>query len=415
MNILFVSDFFQPYSAGAANISTYLIARKLAEKNNCYIVTQKFQKKSWVYGGLNVYPILPKYSSNNSIRNILYTEIFSFLRFQNVFSFYKVISEFCKEKKIDVINVQANNLVLIIALLLLNKPVVIDVRDYFFTCRFMLKTKKCDRHHLFCLPSNATKRSNPLIKLVSKSFFRYQTFIYFIQKNLLLKPLMRLKKDKYVFVPNSEYVANTIRDEFRGIDVSIQVIHNPINANDYGNNIKKQKNTVLFASSLENSKGIWNCIFAIEKLSRNITFEIAGDGPETESIKKYIEKKGLKNIKMLGKLNYDESIKAYEKAYITIQPSVWPEPFGRYILESFGSGTPLITTPTGGSTEAIEDGKTGLLVPVNDSKKLADAIKELITKQELYKRIQRNIKIESIKYLPQSIAHERMELYKKYV
>jgi glycosyltransferase involved in cell wall biosynthesis len=41
---------------------------------------------------------------------------------------------------------------------------------------------------------------------------------------------------------------------------------------------------------------------------------------------------------------------------------------------AFGLGTPVITTDVGGLAEAVEDGRTGLVVPPEDSKELAVAI-----------------------------------------
>ena len=38
----------------------------------------------------------------------------------------------------------------------------------------------------------------------------------------------------------------------------------------------------------------------------------------------------------------------YLKSKIIIAPSVWPEPFGRFVLDSIATGTPVVSTATGG-------------------------------------------------------------------
>src|SRR3989344_8562313 len=106
MKILFVSDYFQPYGVGGANISTLLIAKKLAENNDCFVITQKFQKDPWIYEGLKAYPLLPKYFPDKNIADIIIMEIKSLFAFTDIWSFHRTINNFCKLNNIEVINVQ---------------------------------------------------------------------------------------------------------------------------------------------------------------------------------------------------------------------------------------------------------------------------------------------------------------------
>ncbi|MFW9930782.1 MAG: glycosyltransferase family 4 protein [Candidatus Thorarchaeota archaeon] len=410
MKILFISDYFQPYSVGASNISTFLVAKELSKKNKVFVMTQKFCDKPWNYDGLIVYPDLPKYSSGKNMSEIIITEIVNFFSMQHSFSFYRNINNFCIKHGIDIINVQSNNLTLLISLLFLKIPVVMDVRDYYFTCPFMLKTIKCDRYHLFCLPSNASKKANWLMKNLSIIFFRYQTVLYFIQKNIIFKPLFLIQSNK-VFAANSKYVSDKLSEAFKNNKDKIRIIYNVINITDYKFSKKRKTNTILYASALEESKGIWDVIHAFELLDGNYQLIIVGDGPEESLIRKYIKKRRIKGIKMLGKLEYKLIPELYKKSYITIQPSRWPEPFGRYILEAFASRTPLVTTPTGGTKEAVKDKKTGILVNVGDAEGMSKAIKKLFNDKNLYTSIQNNIKKEALNYDPDKISKIRLTLY----
>jgi glycosyltransferase involved in cell wall biosynthesis len=49
----------------------------------------------------------------------------------------------------------------------------------------------------------------------------------------------------------------------------------------------------------------------------------------------------------------------------------------RSIIEAMMVGLPVIATNIRGSREEVVAGETGLLVPVNDAKSLADAIRQL--------------------------------------
>lgn len=59
-----------------------------------------------------------------------------------------------------------------------------------------------------------------------------------------------------------------------------------------------------------------------------------------------------------------------------VHASVYPEPFGRVIVEGMLAGRPVIATGAGGVTEIVDD-KTGVLVPPNDAEALARAIESL--------------------------------------
>lgn len=62
------------------------------------------------------------------------------------------------------------------------------------------------------------------------------------------------------------------------------------------------------------------------------------------------------------------------------------------LMEAMAMGIPVISTdcPCGGPAELIEDGVSGLLVPVGDEKELASAIMRVLRGPELWERLSRN-------------------------
>jgi glycosyltransferase involved in cell wall biosynthesis len=74
----------------------------------------------------------------------------------------------------------------------------------------------------------------------------------------------------------------------------------------------------------------------------------------------------------------DDMPAAYSFASVVVAPSLVPEGFGRVPVESQAMGRPVIATDLGGFRETILNGETGLLIPPNDSKALADAIEEVL-------------------------------------
>ncbi|MBI4341004.1 MAG: glycosyltransferase [Candidatus Omnitrophica bacterium] len=64
---------------------------------------------------------------------------------------------------------------------------------------------------------------------------------------------------------------------------------------------------------------------------------------------------------------------------VVIVPSIYPESFGRGVIEAQAVGRPVVASRVGALAELIEEGRSGLLVPPNDPQALADAAERLIS------------------------------------
>jgi glycosyltransferase involved in cell wall biosynthesis len=63
---------------------------------------------------------------------------------------------------------------------------------------------------------------------------------------------------------------------------------------------------------------------------------------------------------------------------LLVHASTKGEPFGQVIIEGMAAGKPVIATNGGGVPEIVEDGKTGILVPMGDAAAMAEAICQII-------------------------------------
>jgi glycosyltransferase involved in cell wall biosynthesis len=59
---------------------------------------------------------------------------------------------------------------------------------------------------------------------------------------------------------------------------------------------------------------------------------------------------------------------------LVVHASTTGEPFGQVIIEGMAAGKPVVATNGGGVPEIVENGKTGILVPMGDVQAMADAI-----------------------------------------
>ncbi|MBI2283792.1 MAG: glycosyltransferase family 4 protein [Bacteroidetes bacterium] len=63
---------------------------------------------------------------------------------------------------------------------------------------------------------------------------------------------------------------------------------------------------------------------------------------------------------------------------IFVLPSILPDPFPTVILEAMASGKPVVATRHGGALEMVDEGRTGILIPVNDARSAADLMQPWI-------------------------------------
>lgn len=72
---------------------------------------------------------------------------------------------------------------------------------------------------------------------------------------------------------------------------------------------------------------------------------------------------------------------------VFVLSSITPEPLGQVVMEACACGKPVVASDAGGPPEIITHGKTGLLYPIGDFNKLADAIIYLLLNPDRAKKM----------------------------
>ena len=104
-----------------------------------------------------------------------------------------------------------------------------------------------------------------------------------------------------------------------------------------------------------------------------VTLEIAGDGALEAELRATVTRLGLDDlVTFLGHVPQVAAV--FERAEVVVVPSLG-EGFGMVALEAMERGRPVIASAVGGLPEIVDDGRTGLLVPVSDVDALAEAIR----------------------------------------
>ena len=104
-----------------------------------------------------------------------------------------------------------------------------------------------------------------------------------------------------------------------------------------------------------------------------------------------IDKNGLRDyVRFIGfKENIGDVIKSLD---VLVFPSVAPESFGLSVLEAMSFGKPVIASNTGGVSEIIQDGVTGLLFEPGHPEQIAERIILLLDQRESYDAIGKGAK-----------------------
>lgn len=114
---------------------------------------------------------------------------------------------------------------------------------------------------------------------------------------------------------------------------------------------------------------------------RGIPFHyvIGGDGSERMFLEALVDELGLRSVvRFAGYLTGDEKWSALEASDVFVMPSrqqpTWVESFGIAFIEAAAFGLPTVGSNSGGISDAVVDGETGILVPEESPEHLADAL-----------------------------------------
>lgn len=192
-------------------------------------------------------------------------------------------------------------------------------------------------------------------------------------------------------------VSESLREEtirFIQPNKEIDVIYNFIDESKYrpvdpGNlkeelGIQSENKVIIHISNFRKVKRIADIIDSFHLLSQQLpaTLLLVGEGPEKVAMEKRVKALGLEDkVQFTGKRDDLPELLAISDLMFHLSEK---EAFGLVLLEALACGVPSIATAIGGIPEVIEDEKNGYLVPLGDSKQVAQRAKQLLTDPMLY-------------------------------
>ena len=145
----------------------------------------------------------------------------------------------------------------------------------------------------------------------------------------------------------------------------------------------------LTISNLNSSKGTWilleACRLLQERGAPDFCVHFVGAGTakiSEEDFRGTIDTQGLCGVAQYhGSLYGEEKERLLQQADVFVHPTL-NDCFPLVLLEAMQHALPIIATPVGAIPDIVEDGVTGLIVPEQDAKALAEAMQSFIEHSE---------------------------------
>jgi glycosyltransferase involved in cell wall biosynthesis len=227
----------------------------------------------------------------------------------------------------------------------------------------------------------------------------WKSFVMFLNSfNCIIAPSKPMKKEL----------------EKHGVKKHIYAISNGIDTKRFSPISHKKKYGLIYVGRLVYEKNIITVLKALKRLSEkgiNLSFAVAGRGPELNNLKKYADENNL-NVKFLGLIKNEKLPEIYNKSKIFITASVI-ETEGLTIVEAMACGLPIISVKFLAIPSVVKNNVNGILSAAYDDRTMAENIEKLICNRKLREKMSKmSIKL-SKKYSLDKTNNELEQLYIK--
>ncbi|MDB5351975.1 MAG: glycosyltransferase [Planctomycetota bacterium] len=244
----------------------------------------------------------------------------------------------------------------------LGVPIVHTLRDYYLICpksTMYSRGTSCDRPCLGCVPFASPRKSTS----------RHVSAVVGVSQFILDKHL-RLR-----YFPQANQT------------LAIRTGYDPTP----GTTPRRDQNSsrplsIGFLGLLSPNKGIEELLEAVGRLPPDrVELHVGGTGQaayEAELRRRF----DRPNVRFHGQAPAAEFLRSLD---ILVVASRWEEPLARVIIEALSCGTPVVTTPRGGSPEVVIDGRNGLVCNGDDAEAIRHALDRLVSDPSLLATIRR--------------------------
>lgn len=268
----------------------------------------------------------------------------------------------------------------------LNKPIFAPLRmvlQFFVTAaRFLKQAPKCDVVHIqacswwgflpvfVCVPLNRLFVRKRLVI----SFHGAQGHIWIRSYHWLAVPFLKMADAVVVVSP-------FLKEVFSSYGIKSEVLWNLVDLKRFHFRERPQiKPNIAWIRHMSDMYDPLTALKVFEKVKRDIpeaTITFIGDGPLRPKLDAYVQDHNIKDVRFTGHLDNEHVPVEFDKADIFLNTSR-NDGLPTALLEASASGLPIVTTNVGGIPDMMENGKQGIIVPLDDMDALCREIVGLI-------------------------------------
>lgn len=360
MKVLMLCEYFPPFDSGGSEWSTFYLANGLKEKGiKSIILTPNYgnaQKYDQVDGIETIrFPFYKKLNNEKQLTPYWHTNTL-WLIASSIFTTYYVL-----KTKTDIIHVQGKYFLpaAILTKFLTGKKVVFTARDYIILCPLGM----CLLHGN--QPCNFTTfiksdlgqymkhymPNSPKFRIVLQAIFSIRAKL----KSQLLKFSLNFVNKRITLSKTAKelYEKSGVRD-----------MHIIANSYDFKGNSMRFRTVpktpiIIYAGRLTHGKGIKILFEAMPRVLKNYPsaiLKVVGEGFLKNDLVKFAEvHKFENNTRILGHINHNQLLLEVSKSTCLVMPSIWPEPFGRVVLESLAQAIPAVVSRRAGISDQLSN------------------------------------------------------------
>jgi glycosyltransferase involved in cell wall biosynthesis len=139
---------------------------------------------------------------------------------------------------------------------------------------------------------------------------------------------------------------------------------------------------------------------------------LVGDGPLTQALAAEISSLGLEGFVHLTGFRTDpEALEAAASVVVLTSKSLEGTP--GVLLDALALGIPIVTTNVGGVPEVIEDGVSGLIVPIGDAEAIGRAIARVLLDPALAAQLSGGARARAPKFSIENTVDSTMAIYRE--
>ena len=179
---------------------------------------------------------------------------------------------------------------------------------------------------------------------------------------------------------------------------------------------QREANRLLFVGRLTAQKGIGALLEALSRMKHRASLDVVGDGALGTELADRARTLGIGDrIQWLGHLAQPRLADLYRRASALVVPST-DEGLGLVAVEAQLCETPVVAYESGGLTDTVQHGRTGILVPPGNIDALASALDDLLDRPDHASDLGRAGRMVALAgFAPESAARRYAGIYRSVV